>query len=193
MSPRSLVPFLILVALLLVQLPVLAVPALAAPAYPAPLAAVSSANLADEDAGATYLNKLFGDFGPAKPTGGNQAAASGWPAPLEWLIIIFGTALYGQVALLAIIWILFSSDLLGILVGLLLIGICLAFVIPRKPRVIALFVLACLNFVLGAGLTLVVAFQEGVPPVLISLIPLGALVWLTLRQVKFHFKPALKS
>jgi hypothetical protein len=190
-----LVPFLIFLVLLAVQLPIFATPVLAAPGHLAHPTVIATGNLDGavvRDAGATYLNKLFGDFGPAKPANGDQTG-SGLPAPLEWLLIIFGTLLYGQVALLAILWILFSSDLLGILVGLLLIGICLAFIIPRKPRVIALFVLACLNFILGTGLTLVVAFQEGVPAILISLIPLGALVWLTLRQITFHFNPALKS
>jgi hypothetical protein len=181
--------------LLVVQLSVFTAPALAAshgPAQPTIRATLSLDGTVVRDAGASYLNKLFGDFGPAKAASDDQAGSS-LPAPLEWLFIIFGTLLYGQVALLAILWILFSSDLLGILMGLLLIGICLAFIIPRKPRVIALFVLACLNFILGTGLTLVVAFQEGVPAILISLIPLGALVWLTLRQINFHFNPALKS
>jgi hypothetical protein len=178
-----------------VQLSVFTAPALAAPGPPAQPTVFATGHLDQavaRDAGTSYLNKLFGDFGPAKSVNNDQTG-SGLPAPLEWLLIIFGTVLYGQVALLAILWILFTSDLLGILVGLLLIGICLAFIIPRKPGVIALFVLACLNFILGTGLTLVVAFQEGVPAILISLIPLGALVWLTLRQINFHFNPALKS
>lgn len=150
----------------------------------------SVANLpAADDAGTTYLNKLFGNFGP---TAQNPAGTANTGGPLEWFLIIFGTIVYGQIALFVILWILFTSDLLGIIVGLLIIAICLAFVLPRKPRAIALFVLACLNFILGAGITLVVAFTEGVPTVLISLIPLGALVWLTLRQISFHFKAALK-
>jgi hypothetical protein len=190
-----LVPFLVFLVFLVVQLSVFTAPALAAPRPPAQPTVFATGHLDQavvRDAGTSYLNKLFGDFGPAKSASDDQTG-SGLPAPLEWLLIIFGTVLYGQVALLAILWILFTSDLLGILVGLLLIGICLAFIIPRKPRVIALFVLACLNFILGTGLTLVVAFQEGVPTILISLIPLGALVWLTLRQINFHFNPALKS
>ena len=142
---------------------------------------------AAEDAGTAYLNKLFGNFSPTGQSGANNFAG-----PVEWFLIIFGTIVYGQVALFVVLWILFTSDLLGIIVGLLLIAICLAFTLPRKPRAIAVFVLACLNFILGAGITLVVAFTEGVPTVLVSLIPLGALVWLALRQINFHFNAAVK-
>ncbi len=143
------------------------------------------------DAGTTYLNKLFGNFGPTIKNVGNSATATSTPA--EWFLIIFGTIVYGQIALLVVLWILFTSDLLGIIVGILLIGICLAFTLPRKPRAIAMFVLACVNFILGTGITLVVAFTEGVPTVLISLIPLGILVWLALRQVNFHFTATVNS
>jgi len=38
-----------------------------------------------------------------------------------------------------------------------------------------------------------VAFTEGVPTVVVSLVPLGALIWLALRQIQFHFSAALKS
>lgn len=148
---------------------------------------------AAEDTGTTYLNKLFGNFGPSIKSVDNSAGSASLAGPVEWFLIIFGTIVYGQIALLVVLWILFTSDLLGIIVGLLLIGICLAFTLPRKPRAIALFVLACLNFILGTGITLVVAFTEGVPTVLISLIPLGTLVWLALRQVNFHFTAAVKS
>jgi len=152
--------------------------------YPASLNAA-------EDAGENYLNKLFGNFGSTNSsTNATTAQATG---PVEWFLIVFGTIVYGQIALLVVLWILFTSDLLGIIVGLLLIGIILAFILPRKPRAIALFVLACLNFVLGTGITLVVAFTEGVPTVLVSLVPLGAFVWLALRQIQFHFSAALKS
>ena len=162
------------------------------PARAMPLAAVSQAHpagvVAADDAGDTYLNKLFGNFGAT-----NNAVTEQTSGPLEWFLIIFGTIVYGQIAMLVALWILFTADLLGIIVGLLLIGIILAFTLPRKPRAIALFVLACLNFVLGAAITVVVAFTEGVPTVLVSLVPLGALVWLAYRQLHFHFSAALKS
>lgn len=200
--PFRFIAFLSLALVLLLQIAVLSpVQVRAENSAAAPLAAATNsvsravsqdypagANAA-EDAGNSYLNKLFGNFGSTSAS----AATSQTSGPVEWFLIIFGTIVYGQIALLVVLWILFTSDLLGIIVGLLLIGIILAFTLPRKPRVIALFVLACLNFVLGAGITLVVAFTEGVPTVLVSLVPLGALIWLALRKVQFHFSAALKS
>lgn len=163
-----------------------------APTMPAPVAVLSQAYpagvVAAEDAGNAYLNKLFGNFGTP-----NNAATAQTSGPVEWFLIIFGTIVYGQIAMLVALWILFTADLLGIIVGLVLIGIILAFTLPRKPRAIAMFVLACLNFVLGAAITVVMAVTEGVPPILVSLVPLGALVWLALRQLQFHFSAALKS
>lgn len=183
-----------LTLLLLLQIGVwspLQTPAGAATLNAAPVASINQvypAVVAAEDAGDNYLNKLFGNFGTTNNTATGQTTG-----PLEWFLIVFGTIVYGQIALLVVLWILFTSDLLGIIVGLFLIGIILAFTLPRKPRAIALFVLACLNFVLGTAITVVVAFTEGVPTVLVSLVPLGALVWLALRQLQFHFSAALKS
>ncbi len=189
--PFRFIAFLSLSLVLLLQIAASAPARAETPAF-APLASVSQANQAgaeaSSDAGTTYLNKLFGNFGSSSA----NAATSQATGPVEWFLIIFGTLVYGQIALLVVLWILFTSDLLGIIVGLLLIGIILAFIIPRKPRAIALFVLACLNFVLGAGITVVVAFTEAVPTVLVSLVPLGALIWLALRQIQFHFSAALK-
>lgn len=189
--PFRFIGFLALALVLLMQIAACS-PVQAENLTAAPLAAGSQAypagGNAAGDAGTTYLNKLFGNFGSTTANSTSQATG-----PVEWFLIIFGTLVYGQIALLVVLWILFTSDLLGIIVGLLLIGIILAFIVPRKPRAIALFVLACLNFILGAGITLVVAFTEGVPTVLVSLIPLGALIWLALRQIQFHFSAALKS
>jgi hypothetical protein len=192
-NPSRFITFSALALVLLLQIGILAPlqsPARAAPS--APVAATGQAYpagiVAAADSGNSYLNKLFGNFGSS-----DNAVTEQTSGPLEWLLIIFGTIVYGQIALLVALWILFTADLLGIIVGLLLIGIILAFTLPRKPRAIALFVLACLNFVLGAAITVVVAFTEGVPTVLISLVPLGALVWLALRRLRFHFSAALKS
>lgn len=190
--PFRIIGFLSLALVLFLQIAATS-PVRAETSTAAPLAAITqdyqAGVTAESDAGSAYLNKLFGNFGP----GSANSATSQATGPLEWFLIIFGTIVYAQIALLVVLWILFTSDLLGIIVGLLLIGIILAFILPRKPRAIALFVLACLNFVLGAGITLVVAFTEGVPTVLVSLIPLGALIWLALRQIQFHFSAALKS
>lgn len=193
-NPSRFIAFSALALVLLLQIGILTPlqsPARAAPAS-APVAVTGQAYpagiVAAADAGNSYLNKLFGNFGSS-----DNAVTEQTSGPLEWLLIIFGTIVYGQIALLVALWILFTADLLGIIVGLLLIGIILAFTLPRKPRAIALFVLACLNFVLGAAITVVVAFTEGVPTVLISLVPLGALVWLALRRLRFHFSAALKS
>lgn len=178
--------------LLLQVAAVSAVPAQAANPNVSPSVAVSTTISEGEatrgNAGNSYLNKLFGNFGSS----GNSATTQS-SGPLEWFLIIFGTLVYGQIALLVVLWILFTADLLGIIVGLLLIGIILAFTLPRKPRPIALFVLACLNFVLGASIAVVVAFSDGVPAVLVSLVPLGVLVWLAVRQVQFRYSAALKS
>jgi hypothetical protein len=193
-NPFRLIAFVGLALVLVLQIGVwspLQTPARAENVLTAPVATFNQASpavIAAEDAGNTYLNKLFGNFGTP-----NNAATEQSSGPLEWFLIIFGTIVYGQIAMLVALWILFTADLLGILVGLVLIGIILAFTLPRKPRAIALFVLACLNFVLGAAITVVMAVTEGVPPVLVSLVPLGALVWLALRQLQFHFSAALKS
>jgi hypothetical protein len=156
-----------------------------------PGAGVASVAAAD-DTGASYLNKIFRDLGPANKNKDSAAVSNALPAPVEWFLIVFGTLLYGQIALIAILWILFTSDMVGIILGLLLLMIILAFLRARKPRPIVLFVLACLNFFLGTGITLVVAFTEGVPPVLISLIPLGALVWLAFRKIDFSSITSVK-
>ena len=183
--------FLGLALVLLLQIGVWSPLQSAARAETAPVATINQsypAVIAAEDAGNTYLNKLFGSFGST-----DNAVTEQSSGPLEWFLIIFGTLVYGQIAMLVALWILFTADLLGIIVGLVLIAIILGFTLPRKPRAIALFVLACLNFVLGAAITVVMAATEGVPPILGSLIPLGALVWLALRQLQFHFSAALKS
>lgn len=192
-NPSRFIAFSALALVLLLQIGILApLQSPARAALSAPVAATGQAYpagiVAADDAGNSYLNKLFGNFGSS-----DNAVTEQTSGPLEWLLIIFGTIVYGQIALLVALWILFTADLLGIIVGLLLIGIILAFTLPRKPRAIALFVLACLNFVLGAAITVEVAFTEGVPTVLISLVPLGALVWLALRRLRFHFSAALKS
>ncbi|HEX2912929.1 MAG TPA: hypothetical protein VH186_19135 [Chloroflexia bacterium] len=126
-----------------------------------------------------YLDKLFGNLNPIS-TG--KSSRGGELSPLEWIIAALATLFYGQIALLVILWFLFTSDIIGIISGLVIIGLCLAFTLPRKPRRIGLFVLACMNFLLGGMIAIVVATSEGVYPVLISLIPLGLLVWLSLRN-----------
>ncbi len=127
----------------------------------------------------SYLEKLFGNLGGRK-AGAEQTTGPnmGWS---DWLLAIPATIFYGPVALAAILWILFTSSLFGIFFGLLVVGLGLAFTLPRRPRPIALFILSCLLFLLAAGITLVVAFEEGVPSVLISLLPTATLVWLTFR------------
>src|SRR4051794_7687196 len=82
----------------------------------APLAAASTAGSqaspagvnATGDAGTTYLNKLFGNFGSNSANATTEQATG----PVEWFLIIFGTVVYGQIALLVVLWILFTSDLL---------------------------------------------------------------------------------
>ncbi len=117
-----------------------------------------------------------------------NATASAIPAyqtgTTGWVLAIIGTFFYGDVALATTLWILFSSDWVGWLTAFLLTALCLAFVIPRRPRPIALFVLACLNLVLAAGVSLVIAFSEPLPPVLISLVPVAGLAWLAFRYLK---------
>lgn len=125
-----------------------------------------------------YLEKLFGPLSSGGSSETRQPLISG---PLYWPIAVLATVFYGQLALLAILGILFTSDLIGIICGLIVIGFCLAFIVPRRPRPIALVVLALVNFCLGLSIVLVVAVQEGVPAVLVSLVPLAASVWLAVR------------
>lgn len=126
--------------------------------------------LLQEAVGKTYLEKLFGEFQPTLPTD-------------NWLIIILATLFYGQIALALIMWVLFSSSLFGIVFGAVVVGISVAFVRSKRSRPIGLFVLACLNFLLAAGITCTVAVVEGVPPILISLLPTGLLVWLSFQSL----------
>lgn len=58
-----------------------------------------SAEVNAGDAGDAYLNKLFGNFGSNNPTSAT-AQSSG---PVEWFLIIFGTIVYGQTALLVVL------------------------------------------------------------------------------------------
>ncbi len=135
-----------------------------------PVAAVSR-----QPTNKSYLEKLFGNITNRAETvtgGTNQQEMSG----AEWLLAVPATIFYGPVALLAILWLLFTSDLIGIICGLIIIAICLAFTLPQRPRPITLFVLASVGFVLAAGITLVVAVEEGVPWVLVSLGPTACLV-----------------
>lgn len=92
----------------------------------------------------------------------------------QWVLAILGTLFYGQIALLAVLGVLFTSDLVGIIVGLALVGLAAAFVIPRKPRRIALVVLAAINLVLGTGMIFGVVGDA--PAALVSIVPLGALL-----------------
>ncbi len=123
----------------------------------------------------SYLDKLFGGLGSAAGSskGGNRAMSAG-----EWLLAIPATLFYGQLALLVVLGILFTRTLVAFLIGLIVVSLIALFVLPRPPRPVALFVLACLNLLLAAGITLTVAFGENVLPVLISLLPLAGLVWL---------------
>lgn len=143
-----------------------------------------------DKAGQNYLEKLFGNLDGRKSaqneTGSKELDLAGW------LVAIPATIFYGPVALAAILWILFTSDLIGILCGLIILILIVAFTLPRRPRPIALFVLSCMLFLLAAGITFVVAFEEGVWPVLISLAPTAALVWLAFRHA-FMKKPTLKK
>ncbi len=138
-----------------------------------------------------YLEKLFGDLNPGKRSTNQNKTGSGELDTLGWLAAIPATLFYGPLALAAILWILFSSDLIGIVSGLIVIGLCIAFCWPRRFRPIALFVLACLGFFLAAGITVAVAFEEGVWPVLISLLPTAGLVWLAFRRAFWSKKPSL--
>jgi hypothetical protein len=125
-----------------------------------------------------YLEKLFGNLGGAnRATGQSGSMGAG-----EWLLAIGGTLFYGQIALLILLWVFYTASPVGIVFGLMTLAVILAFVLPRRPRPIALFVLACLNFMLALTITFTVAFSEGVPWIIISLVPVGFLVWLTLNN-----------
>jgi hypothetical protein len=106
---------------------------------------------------------------------------------VQWVWAALGTLFYGQIALLLTLWVLFTSDLVGVIAGLVLLGLIAAFVIPRRPRPIALIVLAAINFMLGLGMVL--GGLDVTPLVLISLLPLaGLLIW-AIRSAYVKLKP----
>jgi len=95
----------------------------------------------------------------------------------EWLLAGVATFFYGEIALLVTLGVLLTSDFIGYLVGLILLALIAAFVIPRPPRRIALVVLAAINFVLGAGI-LLSSLDYAPAAVLLSILPMvGLLVW----------------
>ncbi|MEI6042830.1 MAG: DUF2330 domain-containing protein [Chloroflexota bacterium] len=108
---------------------------------------------------------------------------SGKLSGIEWVWAGLGTLLYAQAALLITLWILFTSDLIGIIVALVWLGLIAAFVIPSRPRPLALVALTTTNLVLGTGLTLTNFGQA--PAILISILPPAALlVWSILSARK---------
>lgn len=78
---------------------------------------------------------------------------------------------------------MFRSDIVGIITASLLVALTLAFTLPRRPRPIGLLVLAGLNLLLTTGLTLTIAFSEGLYPILISILPAVVLLWLSIRYL----------
>ena len=139
----------------------------------------------DED----YPSKFFDSFQridqPQATRPGYQTGFSGW------LLAVIGTIFYGDVALFTTVWILFTSDWFGLIcVGLLLFMIG-SFIRARRSRTIALFVLSCINVVLVIGVSLVIAFDEPLPPVLISILPAVGLTWLATQNLlnkNFRFR-----
>ena len=129
----------------------------------------------------SYLSKLFGTLqGKSSLDGPLPGYLTG---PTGWLLAILATVFYGEAALAAILWILFRSDLVGIITASLLIALALAFTLPRRPRPIGLLVLAGLNLLLTTGLTLTIAFSESLYPILISILPAVGLLWLSIRYL----------
>ncbi len=108
---------------------------------------------------------------------------------IYWFLVLF----YGQLALIITIWILFSSDLIGIIFGLIILALIIAFTLPGRSRKITVVILAFLNFFMGTGIVLtgIGIDSDPLPPqALISILPLSglltwAIIWAT--GLKFPF------